>query len=92
MKKQETVDEKFTKVVRAWEESRQQKLHNIEVAQAALQVKYSRLQQEWKRLESEKERLKNLEPPKAPDSQVRSSQREASLKKLQLEKSSSKTV
>lgn len=92
MKKQETVDGKFAKVVKAWEESRQQKLHNIEVAQAALQAKNSKLQQEWKRLESEKERLKNLEPPKAPDSQVRSSQREASLKKLQLEKASSKTV
>lgn len=85
MKNQDTVEKNFAQTVTAWEASRTKKIQNVEKAMQDLQKKYQKIYSEYKRLEAERERLQKLEPPKAPSVQERSSQRQASLKRLELQ-------
>lgn len=71
MKKQETVEKNFQKVIDQWEESRDRKIRNIQRAQQELVVKSKKLQAEYSRLENEILRLQQMKGPQAPSQQKR---------------------
>lgn len=84
MKKQETVDKNFQKVVDQWEISRSKKIERIDKALQEIARKNKALLAEYHRLEADRTRLIEKQPPEAPSVSVRSEQ----LQKMSLDNKS----
>lgn len=71
MKKQETVEKNFNKVIDNWKKSRDSKVSNIEKQIQELQEKKKRLSNKIAELEEQKGKLLSDPGPKAPSAEER---------------------
>lgn len=88
MKKQETVEKNFSKVIESWKTSRDTKVSNIEKQIKELQEKKQRLSDKITELEEQKGKLLSDPGPKAPSAEERLKKKEEDKRKT----SSSETI
>lgn len=81
MKKQETVEKNFQKVIDSWKTSRDAKVSNIEKQIKDLQEKKQRLSAKIAELEEQKGKLLSDPGPKAPNAEERMKKKEEDKRK-----------
>lgn len=89
MKKQETVEKRFLKVLEQWEESKERKRKNIQFSMKKIVEKKRKLELQYIELERQLEKIESLPAPQAPSFEERNQQKKRSMEEEENQSSSS---